>query len=516
VTETPPGASDPDGSEDGTRQQIRDSSVLLVGRVIALGLNFLVQVLVVRYLSKAGYGAFAYGLSAVLLGELICTFGLRRAMERFVPIYDQQGEHGKALGAIALALTTIVSLGLALVLVVVGFQDFLAQTLVDDRLTATVLAILIILAPLTALENLIDILFAVYSKPSAIFFRKFILAPLLRLAAVGALITTGEGVQFLAGAYVVAGGVGVVAYGTVLVQTLRRTGVVSREALRGVRIPFREILPYSLPLLSTEVVAAIMHSADALMLGYFGDPEDVAAIGAIVPVARLNELVLTAFALLYTPMAARLFSRGARAAIGDLYWRTSGWVAVLGFPVFAATFALSRPLTTMLFGQEYADSGVLLAILALGYYVHGSFGFNALTLNVLGRLRLIVVINLTGAVTAIVVNLLLIPRFGAVGAAVGTTSTLLVLNIGRQLALVGGGIKLPPRRSLKVYLLVVVATGVLLAVELLLRPSLMVGLPVAAAVSLLLLWLARDSLAIADTFPEIARIPVLGRLLARR
>src|SRR5919198_1404902 len=45
---------------DATDQHLRGSVLLLFGRVVALGLNFLIQILIVRYLSKSDYGAFAY------------------------------------------------------------------------------------------------------------------------------------------------------------------------------------------------------------------------------------------------------------------------------------------------------------------------------------------------------------------------------------------------------------------------------------------------------------------------
>ena len=36
-------------------------------------INFAVQVLIVRYLSKDGFGAFAYALSIIAIGESIVT-----------------------------------------------------------------------------------------------------------------------------------------------------------------------------------------------------------------------------------------------------------------------------------------------------------------------------------------------------------------------------------------------------------------------------------------------------------
>ena len=50
----------PTAGSAATRQQIRGSSLLLTGRLLSLAVNFATQVLIVRYLSKTDFGAFAH------------------------------------------------------------------------------------------------------------------------------------------------------------------------------------------------------------------------------------------------------------------------------------------------------------------------------------------------------------------------------------------------------------------------------------------------------------------------
>ena len=95
----------------GTRRQIRGSSLLLVGRLVSKGVNFAVQVLTVRYLVKSDYGAFAYALSIVAIGTTFVTFGLDRAVTRFVPIYHEHRDYNKMFGTLALVLGAILTLG---------------------------------------------------------------------------------------------------------------------------------------------------------------------------------------------------------------------------------------------------------------------------------------------------------------------------------------------------------------------------------------------------------------------
>jgi O-antigen/teichoic acid export membrane protein len=223
--------------------------------------------------------------------------------------------------------------------------------------------------------------------------------------------------------------------------------------------------------------------------------------------------VLSSFTLLFVPAAARLYARGASVEIRDLYWQTAIWMAVSTFPIFIVTFALAEPVTVLLYESRYASSAMLLSLLALGRYVDVVLGFNGLTLRVFGNMRAIVAVNLFAAVTNLALNLALIPRFGALGAAIGTATTLILYNVAKQIALA----RVTPLpafepRYLRIYLAIVAASAFCLAFQALVRPPLLAGLVVAAASSLVVLAVSRDQLRMAQTFPELMRLP-FARLL---
>ena len=197
-------------TKSGSAKAIRGSSLLLAGRMISLGTNFLVQVLIVRYLTdKSDYGAFAYALSVVTIATTFVALGTDRAIGRFLPIYQERGRPDAMLGTIVLR----------------GRHDRVAghrarsSSSTGSRTSSTarsssdqageLLLILIILAPIQALDDVLMNGFAVFSSPRAIFFRRYVLNPVLRLAVVGLLIFGKQDVEFLAVGYVATGAVGV-------------------------------------------------------------------------------------------------------------------------------------------------------------------------------------------------------------------------------------------------------------------------------------------------------------------
>jgi len=504
----------PAGAQDVTKRQIRGSSLLLAGRFISLGVNFLAQVLVVRYLSTTDYGAWAYALSVVALCQGFSCLGLDRAVTRFIPIYHEKEEYEKLFGTIFLVLGSILLAGIVIVGALYLWPEQMARLINDKEHALGLLLIMIFLVPVEALDGTLIGLLASFSSPRAIFFRRYVLGPGLKLAVVILLILFKSEVTFLAYGYLAASVLGVLIYVWVLFAVLRGEGLLAKLHLLSVKVPVREVFSFTIPLLTSDLLAAVMLSSNAILLGYFWSLDQVAFFRVVAPLAMLNRSVMTSFALLYTPALARLFARDDKHGMNELYWRTTAWIALLSFPIFAATFSLARPLTVMFYGARYEQSAVILALLSLAYYFDAALGFNGLTLKVAGKLRYIVVINLLAAVANVGVNLLLIPRLGALGAAIGTAGTVIAYNILKQAGLrLISGIRVFDKEYYSFYLTIGVSTVFLAVLALLASGALLLAVPLTVLTSVVVLLVAKKNLKIEETFPELVKVPLMRAIL---
>ncbi|MGH2970155.1 MAG: oligosaccharide flippase family protein [Solirubrobacteraceae bacterium] len=505
----------PRAADDPTRAQLRGSTLLLAGQAFALVVNLAVQVLIVRVLTKADYGAFAFALSIVLLGEAVAGFGLRRGVSRYVPIFEERGEDGKAAGTLVFAAATVLSLGTAAALVIIGLRHAITGSFPAGTEAATVLVLMSALVPLQATSNLLDGVFAIYTRPRAIVLRKFVITPLMRLAVVALLALGSSDVELLAAGYVATGLTGLAIYGALLVPLLGERGVWRRLRRGRLSVPVRELLGFTVPLLTNDVTHAMLSAGSAVLLGVLATAGDVAELRAVIPVSMTMTYVLSSFSLLFVPLAARMYARGDSAGLNRLYWQTATWTTVLSYPVFIVSVGLAEPLTVLLFGERYASAAPLLAVLALGHFVTAAAGPNGVLLGVFGRVRYIVGMNVAAAAGSLALSLLLIPRLDALGAALATSITFVGLNAGLQLGLARHtDVLAVDRSSAVVYGSVAVVSAA--ALPLLLLASLPAGADIAltALAALAVLALARRRLDLAEAFPELARVPGLRLLLA--
>ena len=493
-----------------TKKQIRGSSLLVSGSFISKVINFFAQILIVRYLDPTDYGAYAYALSIVTMVETIATFGLDRAVTRFIPIFHEEEDYDKVFGTLLMVFSVILSLGLSIAILYNMFSHLVGGRFIEDQQAVKLLLVLIFLAPVQAIDDLLIGLFAVFSSPSAIFFRKHVLGPGIKLGVAALTVFFAADIYFFATSTLIITTIVVSGYMLMLVNMMRQIGLLEHFNLSRINAPVKEILAFTIPLLTSELVFIAMSTSDAIMLEYFNGTIDVAASRAVLPTAQMNRLIMTGFATLFTPMAARMFARKDWEGINNLYWQTAIWIAVFTYPIFIVSFSLADPITKLLYGDKYValGSGPILAILSLGYYFQSALGFNGLTLKVYGKLRYIVTLNILAAVANVAVNLVLIPRYGALGAAIGTTGTLIIHNILKQTGLkLGTGASIFEPRYIKVYIIIAVSAGALLGVQELLDLPIYASLVLAAITSLIVLRLNRHMLQVEDMFPELLKLP---------
>jgi O-antigen/teichoic acid export membrane protein len=495
----------------GSRNFLRGSSLLLVGRVLSISINFAVQVLAVRYLAKADYGAFAWAQSIAAMAASTVLLGLNRGVGRFAPIQHERREYGAMFGTMALSLGTVTGLGFFVVALVLGLQGLLVQRV--DEVSVGLLVILIGLTPLDALDAMFENLLAVFAGARAIFFRRYVLAPGLKLAAVLLVMAVQGSVRMLAVGYLIAGVVGIAMYTVLLWRLLAREGLLSYCHPQRMVLRARELFGFSFPLLTTDLLLAVETPMVVVILERWHSTLEVAELRAVAPVAGLCLVVFQTFKILFKSQAARFYARDDRAGLHDLYWRSAAWLTVLTFPLFAGCFFLAEPLTVLLFGDRYAQAGVLLAILALGKFFNSALGMNTFMLQVFAHVRLILAVNAATAALGLGLCLWLIPSYGAIGGAWATTATIALRNVFYEIALVTtthvGGV---PRGVLRVYGCVLLLSGGLYAL-LSLSGSVLVLLPAVVGASVFLAWANRRFLDVLGTFPELGKVPLLRRML---
>lgn len=186
------------------------------------------------------------------------------------------------------------------------------------------------------------------------------------------------------------------------------------------------VFRYGYPFVLAGAAYWVFGSVGNWMLGALGTVEQVGLFAVGMKFAVVMTFLITAFAQAWSPFALRMYGEDPD------YLRNwarifSGWffllaLAGLGLALFAPE--MMRILTP----PEYWPAASVLAIAAVGLVFYGTVQMTVLGVSIAKRTILINYAAWMAAATAVLLNLLLIPRFGAPGAAAATLTANLVLT----------------------------------------------------------------------------------------
>ncbi len=196
----------------------------------------------------------------------------------------------------------------------------------------------------------------------------------------------------------------------------------------------------------------------------------VAALGGLAPAAVYavagRFVVLIQFAnqgisQSVQPRLAEALATGDRSTASHLYQTATGWLVLVTWPINLMVI-LYAPVYLRLFGEQYTAGVTVVVVLACAMLVATGCGMVDMVLAMAGRTSWNLINVLVALGVTIGLDVLLIPRYGALGAAIGLACAMVANNL-LPLIQVGRAARLHPfgRGTLVAGALSVVCFGVL-------------------------------------------------------
>jgi O-antigen/teichoic acid export membrane protein len=229
----------------------------------------------------------------------------------------------------------------------------------------------------------------------------------------------------------------------VLAAVFLRTSGAGAEGPPRTGTSVGRTLKASSPLAVNGVLAILSLRIELLVLALFRGSREAGLFAAALKVIELMNVLPGAIAAGAMPA----LTREAASGTGPVRRRTAATVALLAAPA-AAGLVLVAPGVVALLGAGYDAAATPLRILAPALL---ALFMNTVLLHALiaaGRARRVPVLTAVRVAAATGLALVLIPRFGAAGAAAGFLLAELLLLVLSTRACVGAGFELPVARSL--------------------------------------------------------------------
>lgn len=415
----PPSSRRPEGN---LSRLAGSAGALFAGGWMAYALSTLFQIAVARSIGAHEFGAYIVGVGIAWVLAQIAPFGMTWAVVRYVALYRSQEDLDRLRGTVWLG-TRVTAAGGA----ILGAAMFMAAPLLADRVLhdpgfTLMLRLLSLSVPLSALTELLLATVQAHTRVLSTVLVRSVAVPALRLfGAIGALAIWGGGATTVAAGYLTAE----------LVALLLALASVLRVLPLGPAVhPGRHVARYARPLAAQRILESSTADFGNLVLSASRSVNLAALFTAALRFTEVANALFKAIGIAIAPMVSDIHGANQRDHLARLYKAASRWMFAIGTPAFLVQVLFGHWLLS-LFGEEFTAAYTALVILAIGQMVNYASGVTVDIIRMIGRSGLMLANTVFDVTSYVLLNLILIPRYGLEGAALAAALQLASSNVVR-------------------------------------------------------------------------------------
>lgn len=388
----------------GLKKIVRNIGWLSAERLLRMVVSFFIGIYVIRYLGPENFGKLSYSTSFVFLFLAITKLGLDQIVVR--NLVDQKDATAEILGTTF--LLKLMGCIIAFIITIIGILSF------SEDLQIRLMTMIIAFSMIFTCFDILDLWFQsqVLSKSIAIVRSiQFIISSLAKLT----FIWFKFPLIAFACIFIADTAIRAIGMSWVYIQD-NKYHLVRWKVDKLLAI---DLLKNSWPLILSGVMVSIYMSIDQVMLGNMSTSREVGNYAAAVKFSSIWYFIPTVICSSVYPAIIQAKQRSKQEyylKIQQLY----DLLAFLSLCIAAVASFGSDFIISNLLGTEYSSAGQILTL----HIWSGIFVFLGVArgnwLVIENKTKLSLVTQLLGAMTNVCLNLLLIPQYGAIGAAVAT------------------------------------------------------------------------------------------------
>jgi O-antigen/teichoic acid export membrane protein len=405
----------------------------------------LATVTLTNVLGPRGFGAYSFAFTWATLLTIPSVLGMTPLVVRYVATYRERSAWGHVRGivrrtnqVVGLSSIVVASIAAAIGWLALSGSDLLAPFLAGMLLVPLISLITMRQAVMSGLGQV------VFGRlPDTVVGPGVMLALLLGFAAL-----TG-------GHYSAAAAMGMqvaaVALAFWLGTWMLRRVLPAQTRVAEPAYETRAWVRGGLALLLASVAVALSLQVGTLVVGIIKGSAATGVFAASIRVATFASFLYVATSYPLMPAMARLHAQGASADLEQLAVRAARAVTLVSLPLLALVL-VGAPTVLGILGAGFGTGVTALRILLVGEIVRQITGFHGTVLLMTGHERAFAWVTVTSTLVNLTLCVALVPGLGVNGAAIGTTTAVVIQSLGlllvtrRQTGIWTAAIPLPGRR----------------------------------------------------------------------
>lgn len=429
-------------------EHARSTAYIFISRIVGMATKGGLVFLLTQYLlDPAEYGRLFLTISILSVAMLFANLGFEKAGARFITEYRED-----APALVPLVVRKTLMFNVIAIIAVCGALSVSHRSIASAVGEPTIGGLLLLGIGYVATKSLKGTAVMFYQGYNVMSWAAIVnlLTSISLLGAVPGFVALGFGLPGALIGYTVSYGIGAtLGFAVIFVRLYERRS--ESEPTNGQ--VSKKILRYSVPLTFTMGANVINSRVDTILLSVFRGPTAIAFYTLGKQVADF--LVAPAHSLGFgiSPTYGEQKANDALDQAAHLYERSVVYTVTLYGPAAAGVVLVAQPTIDLLFGSEYVGAGPVLQIFSVFVFLRALDTITTDALDFLGRARSRAIAKGITAVGNVLLNLVLIPPLGVIGAAVATVITY-ALYVGAELFVIADELPIGGRELLRVGLVV--------------------------------------------------------------
>ena len=387
-----------------TKQTIAKNTFwLFLSEVSGRLLKMILIIYAARVLGASGWGVFSYAISIGSLLMIFSDIGISGLITREV-IQKKEGYLVFISTALLLRITILLISTLLVVLVSPSISH-----ITEARVLFPIIAAILFF------DSMKDLGFAI-NRASERMEMEMIVTIIMNIVILGfgiLLLKIKLAPESIATAYAIGSATGFIVIAIIIKKDIKR--LLSKID----RSMFKLVIQTTWPFAIITLVGSIMGNTDIFMLGLWKNSTE---IGLYASVQRIQQFVLiipAMIAIAAFPILSRLAHK-EKKQFGIILEKTISLIMIIGVPTAIGGVLLSGQLIPMIFGSGYLGAIPIMRILMLMLLASFPLILLSNAIFAYNKQTNLALAYSSGVIANVILNLLLIPKFGAVGSAIAT------------------------------------------------------------------------------------------------
>jgi O-antigen/teichoic acid export membrane protein len=191
----------------------------------------------------------------------------------------------------------------------------------------------------------------------------------------------------------------------------------------------REYLHYGAPLTPNMLIRWVTDSSDRYLVGYFISLQAVGIYSASYTIGYLIQLFIAPLQLVLFPELSRLYDQNKMDIVEQYLGYSLKYFLLLTIPAVFGLSVLATPILTILTTEEFITGSVVIPFIAVASLFAGVFQIVINITLLVKKTKFNLLVHLFAASANVVLNIILIPVIGILGAAIATFVSFLLMAV---------------------------------------------------------------------------------------